>query len=130
MQFPSEISYCSYLQYSPRGVSRLSKNSRAFRDVIKNDSLLQYMQEGKIASLRISDIALGLSRDMGRYQFLRDCFGPDVELVPVPRSAPLSNKDALWPPKRICEELVKVGLGSVVAPLIVRTTMVQKADTA
>jgi len=51
-------------------------------------------------------------------------------LIPIPRSAPLRSKDALWPSRRICEALVQVGLGAEVTPLLKRVTAVQKAAFA
>jgi hypothetical protein len=45
--------------------------------------------------------------------------GPDVTLVPVPKSAPLPSKGSgpvLWVPRRICEALAAAGLGAAVVP--------------
>jgi predicted amidophosphoribosyltransferase len=67
---------------------------------------------------------------MKNYPFLEECLGSEFALVPIPRSAPLKNKDALWPSRRICEALVAAGLGAEVLPLLNRRAAVQKAATA
>jgi len=131
MPFPSEISYTAFLHYSPRGVSRTSVSSRAFRDAVKNDSSIQFLKDGKTESVRgIELIVSSLRQELENFPFLRECLGPKVALIPIPRSAPLSNKDALWPSRRICEALVAAGLGAEVSPLLKRISAVQKAATA
>ena len=56
--------------------------------------------------------------------------GPEVTLVPAPRSAPLSEPGALWPARVICEGLVTRGLGKEVVPCLVRTEAVPKSAFA
>lgn len=131
MPFPSELSYASFLNYSPRGTSDLSKASRAIRDAIKRDQNLRLNIEGKLTEVNgIKYIVSRLPAEIEKFPFLKDYLGPTISLIPVPRSAPLSEKDALWPTRRICEELVAVGLGSEVLPLLVRKMVVQKSATA
>lgn len=131
MPFPSKLSYTAFLQYSPRGSSKTSRNSRAFRDAIKNDTYIPFLRDGKLQNARgIEWIVRNLSREIENFHFIRECLGPETALVPIPRSAPLSNKDALWPARRICEALVAAGLGAEVAPLLKRRTAVQKSATA
>src|SRR4030095_9726409 len=131
MPFPSKISYVSFLQYSPRGSSQISRNSRAFRDAIKNDSYIHFQRDGKIESVRgIEWVVAGVRRELENLSFLRSCLGPAFTLVPIPPRAPLSDKTALWPARRICEALIEAGLGAEVAPLLKRKTAVQKAATA
>ena len=54
-------------------------------------------------------------------------FGDDVTLVPLPRSVPFKQKDALWPAMRICRALEARGLCRDVQPLLVRTRPVPKS---
>jgi hypothetical protein len=131
MPFPSEISYTAFLQYSPRGDSKISMNSRVITGAIKNDSYIPVTQDGKTVSVRgIEYIVSLISHEIKNYPFLGECLGSEFALVPIPRSAPLKNKDALWPSRRICEALVAAGLGAEVLPLLNRRTAVQKAATA
>jgi hypothetical protein len=131
MPFPSKLSYAAFLNYSPRGVSRVSQVSRVFRDAIKNDGYVSITKDGKTESVRgIAVVVARLREALGMHSFLRECLSPQGALVPIPRSAPLANKDALWPSRRICEDLVAAGLGAEVTPLLKRQTAVQKAATA
>jgi adenine/guanine phosphoribosyltransferase-like PRPP-binding protein len=57
---------------------------------------------------------------------LSEVLGPDVSLVPAPKSAPLVE-GALWPARRIAEELIRRGLGKEVLPCVRRVTAVRKS---
>lgn len=63
---------------------------------------------------------------------LTDLLAPDVLLVPTPGSAPLPprQRNFLWVPRRICQELRGVGFGSGIEQLLVRETAVEKSATA
>jgi len=131
MPFPSKLSYAAFWRYSPRGTAPVSRNSRGLRDAIKNDSFLQITREGKIKIVNAIDYsAAAVKAEVVNSRFLNDYLGPDAALVPIPRSAPLSDKYALWPSRRICEALVAEGFGAEVVPLLKRKTAVQKAATA
>lgn len=54
-------------------------------------------------------------------------FGPDVTLVPVPRSAPRRTDDTLWPGRSLARALHDHGLGRDVQPLLERIEAVPKA---
>ena len=56
----------------------------------------------------------------------RSVFGGHPIVVPVPGSG-LTRPHTVWPARRVCEELVRQGLGEDVAPVIVRTTAVSKS---
>lgn len=56
-------------------------------------------------------------------------FEGDPVLVPVPRSG-LTKPRTVWPAQRVCEELVRAGLGVDTLPLIRRTTAVDKSAGA
>jgi hypothetical protein len=60
---------------------------------------------------------------------LGEYLGPDVLLVPAPKSSPLV-RGALWIPREICRALVDVGLGMGYEALLERVTPVPKSSRA
>jgi predicted amidophosphoribosyltransferase len=56
----------------------------------------------------------------------REVFGGHPMLVPVPGSG-LTKPHTVWPSRRVCEELVRQGLGQDILPLVSRTTAVPKS---
>lgn len=112
----SEVTFGSFLQYSPRGTSETSKKSRLWCDAIKFDS------PGKLRHV-IERLPTHASKE------LLGLFGNDVALVPAPRSAPL-QKGTLWPAHRICEELLRIGLGGEIHLDLKRRKAVQKSAFA
>src|SRR4051812_39202593 len=130
MELRSKLSYAAVLKYSPRGSAHLSLISQALRLAIKNDQNFYYKMMGQTVGVRGIEWAVSLiPPELEKFTFLKNYLGPDVALVPLPRSAPLT-KGGLWPTHRICEELVKIGLGAEVAPYLVRKIAVQKSSTA
>ncbi len=122
VQFPSELRFVSFLQYSPKGTAKSSADSRELRDAVKNDGTVNGHAVLPLAAKRIA-------QKLDDFPFLADCFGSDVVLIPVPRNRPFKEKDALWPTLRICEQLVDQGLGQEVRSTLVRTEPVLKAST-
>lgn len=61
---------------------------------------------------------------------LDEFLSPDSSLVPVPRSAPLSSANALWPARVICQGLVRRGMGAEILTCLSRTEPVGKSSTA
>lgn len=114
----SELRFGALFTYSPRGTSEVSIRSRKARDVIKYDT------PGMIAK------AVALLKEKLETSGLSEFFGPDVTLVPVPRSAPLKDERSLWPARRICEELLTLGLGKEILPCLIRTKPVPKSAYA
>ena len=131
MSLPSELRFASFLQYSPREPDKVGCASRDVCYAIKSDGLLRLPQpDGSVKQVRaIENIVGRIARRLAEFAFLREYLGPDVVLVPMPRSAPL-GKDALWPPKRVCEALVANGLGREVVAAVERIQAVQKSSTA
>ena len=114
----SEVAFGAFLQYSPRGRSEVSRKSREWRDAVKNDDPGAISRIVRVLSAQLRATSL-------------DAFlGPGVALVPAPRSAPLRNRDALWPARRICEELVEGGLGSEILEVVARREAVPKSAYA
>ena len=60
---------------------------------------------------------------------MKDFFGPNVILVPAPKSAPLVQS-ALWPAHVICREIVRQGLAKAIQPALKRVTRVTKSAGA
>lgn len=110
----SDLVFGSFLVYSPRGVSEVSRRSRAHRDAIKagNPQLLER--------------AVALLEERFSPSGLAAVLGPDVTLVPAPRSG-LLLEGSLWPSRLIAEALRRAGLGADVRPLLRRIEAVPKS---
>lgn len=125
MPLPSRAPYCAFLKYSSSGTSPASVASKTFTHRIKNDGPAPHDP-----TVRAIDFAASrLSALVPAHDCLAHCFGPDVTLVPVPRSAPLTS-GALWPAMRLCESMRLKRLALDVRPLLVRTRAVTKSATA
>jgi hypothetical protein len=61
--------------------------------------------------------------------FLQEALGPEVTLVPVPRSSPL-RAGFLWPAEQICTCLLAEGLGRDIERCLVRTRPVPRSRIA
>jgi hypothetical protein len=110
----SEVTFGAFLVYSPRGVSAASQRSRDVCYGIKQDRP-QIIREA-VRELHASFAETGLA----------EVFGHKATLVPAPRSTPLLP-GALWPARRVAEELVSIGLAREVQPMVARTAAVQKS---
>ena len=134
MNLPSEIGFAAFLQYSPRNLGDIASRSRMVRNAVKSDSYLPFRgADGTISSLLAIDVfskRLAAVIQAGTFPFLANYFGSNTLLVPIPRSAPLSDKAALWPTMRICQAFHKHGLSATVLPLLERTKAVQKSAFA
>ncbi len=112
----SEIEYATFCNYSPRGTSDLSIHSKKVCGAFKNgnidtlNSTLPYFSQPSATILSA---------------FLN----PQITLVPVPRSAPLTD-GALWPSLVIAEFLQRNGYGHEVLLCIKRKTAVRKSSSS
>lgn len=113
---PSSYEYATFANYSPRGSSDLSQRSRGTCSAIKRG--------------RVDIIASAIPhlKDT-KSDALRPFLGPDVTLVPVPRSAPLPD-GALWPSKVICDVLHEHGFGSDVQTFLRRAKAVPRSSSS
>lgn len=111
----SSLPFASLLIYSPRGQSEISQRSRRVRDALK------------AARLDLLERSVQELRELGGFDpFL----GPDVVLVPAPRSAPIKDQSTLWPAQRISARLAAGQFGKEVLPCLVRTVAVPKSAFA
>jgi hypothetical protein len=124
--FPSKLPFASFLQYRPKGEEPVAVQSRNVTYSIKQD---KFMNIGG-RDVRVIDYAAKrIAGLLGDFPFLNQYFGPNVVLVPAPRSSPL-KPGALWPALRICEALVAVGLGDRVEACLERRQGIVKSATA
>ena len=129
-----EVPFGAFLAYSPRGPANdpLHGTSKQFVSALKEDG--QFYGESAIdrAVRRLAEV---------RPEDLESWLGPDVVVVPAPRSSPFpprdlevplrgSERDFLWVPRRICEEMVRVGLVGEMQTLLVRERRVTKSSAA
>ncbi|WP_348540163.1 hypothetical protein [Ruegeria sp. HKCCE4148] len=112
----SEYPYATFANYSPRGMSKTSIRSRRICGKIKAGSVSQI--EKALPHLKKPEA-----------EVLKPFLNPDVTLVPVPRSAPLTE-GALWPSKVLAEVLAENGYGRDVSSLIERVTAVRKSSSS
>jgi hypothetical protein len=132
MHLPSELEFGSFLQYAPRGTTNVSRSSKTVCSAIKNDFQISIRSaDGKASFVwAIQKAVERIEQTRPKFPLLDTFFGPDRILIPVPRSAPFRVSDALWPARRICDELVARGLGAAVMPALIRHTAVTKSATA
>ncbi len=116
----SEVGYGAFLVYSPRGVSDVAKQSRDVVYAVKQDKdgiiaqAVTYLRE----HLSDHDVALILDSQ--------------ATLIPAPRSAPFpkDSRTALWPARRVGEELLNAGFGKEIVPCLERVTPIRKSAFA
>jgi hypothetical protein len=119
----SDVQFGAFLAYSPRGQTDISRQSRVVCHRIKGDG------PGFAPNERMIDYAVRRLREESP-EVLREILSPDAVLVPMPRSSPLKDKNALWPSRRIAETLVANGFGSRILVAIERATGVAKSAFA
>ena len=111
---PSELRFGSLLVYAPQGTSELS---------IQSQQVVRHIKNCRTSHIR--RVGLRFAEQMDREMF-RDLLGPDVLVVPAPRSSP-NVKDMNWPALRICRELEERRLCGGVACLLERHAPVDKS---
>jgi hypothetical protein len=125
--FPSDLPFFSLLQYAPRGTSKTSRQSCKVVHAIKTNANWKVQEQTvniiAYTAKRASEVVASADNTLSR------CLGPNVLLVPMPRSS-LQRPDALWPSLVICEALIAEGLGTEIDPCLRRTVPVEKSATA
>ena len=117
----SSVRFGSFLAYCPRGASEESAKAKRITYAIKN------VRPGFI-KLVVGRLREEMQPDRCAAA-LKEVLGSDVLVVPCPKSSPLV-KDALWPSKEICDELVGQGLALSSAPILERVKAVPKSSTS
>lgn len=112
----SSIPYGTFANYSPRGSAVVSQRSQKICGGIK---------AGNVGVIESALLRLKSPAAAPLLPFLN----PDVTLVPVPRSAPLTA-GALWPSEVIANMLKGAGLAGEVLPCIERITAVRKSSSS
>jgi hypothetical protein len=119
----SELPFGAYLAYCPRGDTDAHRRSQRLIQFLKNDTVVG--QDPKPLTRFLAEaLAKGIDGSV-----LEGWFGPDVVLVPAPKSARLVT-GGLWVPERLARALVAVGLGKEVVTCLERKTAVPKAAFA
>jgi hypothetical protein len=122
----SNLSFGAFLTYSPHGTTAAERSSQVVCREIKGDGYLM-VDEEETPAIAFTVRRLRESLTPG----LQELLGPNAVLVPAPGSAPLPpRQQALWVPRRICEELREGGFGNRVEPLLIRHTAVPKSSYA
>jgi len=112
------VAFAACYVYSPRGRGAIAAGSRVLRARLKSgdpDWLARY-------AARVRRLAAGSGRYAG-------FFGPDVVLVPVPRSRPIVP-GAVWTAERLAVELARLGLAGSVWSALYRCVPVRKSATS
>lgn len=122
-RFCSELPFYALLQYAVRGSSKISLDSKNVGRAIKEDRAIGPTRVIEHAARRLSE-----HLEVGGC--LSPCFPSGCVLVPMPRSSPLVDQEALWPPLVICEALHQFQIGSGVMPCLKRVCAVPKAAYA
>lgn len=112
---PSELRYGALLCYSPDGTSAASRATRTHTLLIKRGAPAHIERIGQRCRECVDD---------GR---LARIFADRPILVPVPRSKPARHPTALWPARRIAEEIAEHGVSAGVELLLERREPVEKS---
>jgi len=116
-----QLEFASYLAYTPRPQDAAGRFAKDFTLTMKDGKAA-----GTPPTSIPTQIADHLRNEWASLVIFKPFLDPTTVLVPVPRSS-IRGKGDLWVPEQIAKELVRVGLGRRVAPLLVRTETIPKA---
>ncbi|MBI4182083.1 MAG: hypothetical protein HY520_03900 [Candidatus Aenigmarchaeota archaeon] len=119
----SELPFGALLSYTPRPQTDDQKRSKDWNRALK---LEWHVDTPPVPFSQW--VAQRIRARLGSLPF-RDCFGPEVTLVPVPSSA-LTREGTLWVPLNLARTLLAEGLAGQVTPCLVRTEALPKAATS
>ncbi len=122
----SSLAFGSYLTYSPHGTAPAELASAEVCRQIKRDGLLGRGLPAIPYVVRRVRLTLGLA------PALAELLAAGPVLVPMPGCEPLPARrpGAVWVPRRICQELLLMRLGSRMEPLLQRRQPVAKSALA
>lgn len=133
-QLLSEVPFGAFLAYSPHGPANdsLHGTSQRFVWALKEDGHFRGESAINLAVRRLEE---------ARPEALQGWFGSDVVVVPAPRSSPFpprdlevplrgTERDFLWVPRRICDEMVRAGLAAETHTLLVRERRVARSSAS
>jgi predicted amidophosphoribosyltransferase len=116
---PEWISCASWLVYATRATDEQAKRVKNIILQVKTDR--RYAASGTpIVRMVVERIVAQLDAEA------RIVFAGHPMLVPVP-GAGLTKPNSVWPARRVCEELIRQGLGEDVLAVVSRTTAVPKS---
>ena len=118
----SELEFGSYLTYSPRGESEISKRSRNIMNILKSEG--NFGNPPKFMSQVVAERMKSSNDQMPFKHF----FNQNVSLVPVPKSS-LMQPSTLWVSEKIAKALSKQAFGDFY-PCLKRRKSLQKAAYA
>lgn len=120
----SDLPFASVAAYCPRGDSSV---------IVRSRNLMLQVKENRVVTSpgRVETAAAFVARRLREMcpQFVDEFLGPEVALVPVPRSG-LQKPGALWPANEVAIALRQEGFGSRVLPCLHRARAVPKAATS
>ncbi|MBN1184988.1 MAG: hypothetical protein JXB49_22070 [Bacteroidales bacterium] len=109
-----DLSYFSFLNYSPRGKTSASENSK---------NLCGSVKAGRTEVIN-AIVQAFVNHDK---EELKPFFNKEVRLVPIPRSALLREGD-MWPALEICKVLIKLGFAKNILPILKRSQPIKKSS--
>jgi hypothetical protein len=109
------LPYFSFLNYSARGSTSASENSR---------NLCAGVKAGRTEVINAIVQALA-NHDK---EALKPFLSKEVSLVPIPRSALLREGD-MWPALEICKVLIKLGFAKDILPFLKRSQPIRKSSS-
>jgi hypothetical protein len=116
---PESLSCASWLVYATRATHESATRVKNLIIQIKTDRV-EPATGVPTVRLVVERVALRLG------DRVHEGFDGAPMLVPVP-GAGLTKPNSVWPARRVCEELVRQGLGVDVLPIVRRTTAVSKS---